>query len=120
MAGKFPVDPLGNMFGDVVFGNVLGREVGNPVGNVSDRVVFGLDRRFELAGPVPLAIELVLGVRNLFINRGGSAMRRFWLGGNGLSGVPLSFVCVYEVNEALDSADSEGNLPGSPESLPRM
>ena len=99
-------------------GKELGREVGNPVGNVSDRVVLGLVRRFGLAGPVLLAFEL--GVRNLFINGGGSARRRFWMGVDELPGALSAPACVYEANEALDSAGSPDNLPGSPESLPRM
>lgn len=115
IAGNVAVDAFGNVFGDVP-----GKAEGTPFGNVSGSVVFGLDRRFALDWPAPFAIELELGVRNLFINGGGSARRRFWLRADGLSGLLLFVSCVYEVNEALDSASSEGNLPGSPESLPRI
>lgn len=99
-------------------GKVLGIISGSPSGCLSGNVDRGLVRTVGFVWPTPFA--LAIGVRNLFINGGGSARRRVWLGGGGLSEMPLEAPCVYEAIEALDSAGSMGKRLGCPESLPRM
>jgi hypothetical protein len=106
MLGKVPGDAWGN-----VFVRVLGR-LGSGVGKVPGivfpgrvvpgkvfpgRVVSGVLRMFWPG--LPAALALGLGVRNLFINGGGSARRRGWLDSGGLSADSLAAPCVYEANE---------------------